>query len=111
MLERLVLEGIDREAGDYPSEGETLKDWLPESVIKEMEAQARRGGRLPPDLAETVFGGELVKNRAWRCAQRPYDDVRDEITHCRASGRDQRRLSRAFVWLTPAASREREHLS
>ena len=61
MLERLVLEGIDREAGDYPSEGETLKDWLPESVIKEMEAQARRGGRLPPDLAETVFGGELVK--------------------------------------------------
>lgn len=61
MLERLILEAVEREVSAYPTKGETLKDWLPESVIQELEAQARRGGRLPPELAETVFGGELVK--------------------------------------------------
>ena len=61
MLERLSMEAVEREVGSYPAQGETLKSWLPESVIKELESQARRGGRLPPELAETIFGGELVK--------------------------------------------------
>ena len=85
MLERLVLEGIDREAGDYPSEGETLKDWLPESVIKEMKPKPvavedyLRTWRRPFLLRPAQDG-------TWWCAQRPYDDVRDETTDCRPSG-------------------------
>jgi len=61
MLDRLINEALEREVTAYPEEGETLKSWLPASVIEELEAQARRGGRLPPELAETIFGGELVK--------------------------------------------------
>ena len=61
LLERLVVEGLEREATEYPMKGETLRDWLPESVISDLEEQARKGGSLPSEFAETVFGGELVK--------------------------------------------------
>lgn len=61
LLERLVVEGLEREAADYPADGETLNNWLPDSVISDLEEQARRGGALPAEFAETVFGGELVK--------------------------------------------------